>query len=106
MQLTINNPNTSQKCYWEIINEVMNKGKVVFYLDNCHISRYVEASMVTSNKLPTTDQYLSFLFVVKFLKKIYLLICTITLRHITLPKKQPEFRPGDSTTNQLTNWSV
>ena len=40
----------------------------------------------------TIDQYLSFLFVVKFLKKISLPIFTII------------FRPGDNTTNQLIDF--
>ena len=45
---------------------------------------------------------LSFLFVVKCLKKLFSTIFTTILLHITFSaKKQSGFRPGDSTTNQL-----
>ena len=50
----------------------------------------------------TIDQYLSFLFVEKSLKKLF---STIFNKHLTthhfISKNQSGFRPGDSTTNQL-----
>ena len=38
---------------------------------------------------------------VKYLKKSFLTIFTLTLLHNLITKKQCGFRPGDSTTNQL-----